>query len=121
MMFSFPLWFSERMNWKRGRCPNPRFIKSSRGKGFLYDNRREEEAACPAQTRLVGITKKGGFTMTILEKVKLLEKYIAVDVSAVDPVMELAIEKLLKREASRLDELKQRLLKQKTEFAEKYA
>ncbi len=58
--------------------------------------------------------------MTILEKVKLLERYIAVDVAAIDPVMELAIEKLLKREASRLDELKQRLLKQKTEFEEKY-
>jgi hypothetical protein len=58
--------------------------------------------------------------MTILEKVKLLEKYIGIDVSAIDPVMELAIEKLLKREAFRLDELKQRLLKQKTEFEEKY-
>jgi hypothetical protein len=58
--------------------------------------------------------------MTTLEKVKLLEKYIAADVSTIDPVMELAIEKLLKREASRLDELRQRLLKQKTEFEEKY-
>ena len=58
--------------------------------------------------------------MTILEKVKLLEKYIAVDVSAIDPVMELAIEKLLKREASRLDELKQRLLRQKIEFEKRY-
>jgi hypothetical protein len=58
--------------------------------------------------------------MTILEKVKLLERYIAVDVAAIDPVIELAIEKLLKREASRMDELKQRLLKQKTEFEEKY-
>jgi hypothetical protein len=58
--------------------------------------------------------------MTILEKVKLLERYIAVDVAAIDPVMELTIEKLLKREASRMDELKQRLLMQKTEFEEKY-
>ena len=58
--------------------------------------------------------------MTVLEKVKLLERYIAVDVAAIDPVMELAIEKLLKREASRMDELKQRLLRQKTEFEEKY-
>ena len=58
--------------------------------------------------------------MTILEKVKLLERYISVDDSAVDPVIELAIEKLLKREASRIDELKQRLSKQKTEFEEKY-
>jgi hypothetical protein len=58
--------------------------------------------------------------MTILEKVKLLERYIAVDVAAIDPVIELAIEKLLKREASRMDELKQRLLRQKTEFEEEY-
>lgn len=58
--------------------------------------------------------------MTVLEKVKLLEKYIAVDDSSVDQVMELAIEKLLKREATRLDELKQRLLKQQTEFEKKH-
>ena len=58
--------------------------------------------------------------MTVLEKVKLLERYIAVDVAAVDPVVNLAIEKLLKREASRMDELKQRLLQQKIGFEEKY-
>ena len=58
--------------------------------------------------------------MTILEKVKLLERYIAVDVAAIDPVMDLTIEKLLKREASRVDELKQRLLVQKSEFEAKY-
>jgi len=58
--------------------------------------------------------------MTILEKIKLLERYVAVDVAAVDPVVELAIEKLLKREASRIDELKQRLLRQKIAFEEKY-
>ena len=58
--------------------------------------------------------------MTILEKVKLLERYIAADVAAIDPVMDLTIEKLLKREASRMDELRQRLLAQKSEFEEKY-
>jgi len=58
--------------------------------------------------------------MTILEKVKLLERYIAVDVTTTDPVIELAIEKLLKREAARMHELKQRLLKQEAEFEEKY-
>jgi hypothetical protein len=63
---------------------------------------------------------KGDITMSILDKVRLLEKYIAVDVSTIDPVVELAIEKLLKREASRLDDLRQRLLKQKSEFEEKY-
>jgi hypothetical protein len=72
------------------------------------------------QIRLVGIRMKGGITMNILDKVKLLEKYIAVDVSTIDPVVELAIEKLLKREASRLDELRQRLLKQKIEFEKRY-
>ncbi|MBI5602878.1 MAG: hypothetical protein HY879_05945 [Deltaproteobacteria bacterium] len=58
--------------------------------------------------------------MNILEKVKLLEKVIAVDVTTIDPVLELAIEKLLKREAPRMDELKQRLLKQESEFEKKY-
>jgi len=58
--------------------------------------------------------------MTILEKVKILERYIAVDVAAIDPVMDMTIEKLLKREAFRMDELKQRLLMQKIEFEEKY-
>ena len=58
--------------------------------------------------------------MAILEKVKLLEQYVAFDASAVDPVVELAIEKLLKREASRMDELKQRLLIQTAEFEKKY-
>ena len=58
--------------------------------------------------------------MTVLEKIKLLEKYIAVDLSNIDPVLELAIEKLLKREVSRMDELKQRLLLQETVFEEKY-
>jgi len=58
--------------------------------------------------------------MTVLEKVKLLERYIADDVEAIDPVMELAIDKLLQREVSRMDELKQRLLRQRSEFEEKY-
>ncbi len=58
--------------------------------------------------------------MTILEKVKLLERYIAVDLAAIDPVMDLTIEKLLRREASRMDELRQRLLTQKSEFEKKY-
>lgn len=49
---------------------------------------------------LPSISKKGGLRMTFVEKVKVLEKYIAVDDSSVDQVMELAIEKLLKREAT---------------------
>jgi len=58
--------------------------------------------------------------MTTLEKVKLLEEYVAVDGTGVDPVVELAIEKLLKRESSRMGELKQRLLKQQAAFERKY-
>jgi hypothetical protein len=50
----------------------------------------------------------------------LLEKYIAVDATAIDPVIDLSIEKLLKREANRMDKLKQRLLRQRTEYEEKY-
>jgi hypothetical protein len=68
----------------------------------------------------VKANQKGDFTMNILEKVKLLEKYIAVDATAIDPVMNLSIEKLLKRETSRMDKLKQRLLIQKAEYEEKY-
>jgi len=58
--------------------------------------------------------------MTILNKIKLLEEYVSVDASVIDPVVELAIEKLLKREASRMNELRRHLLEQKTEFEEKY-
>jgi len=58
--------------------------------------------------------------MTVLEKVKMLEQYIVADNAAVDPVIELVIGKLLRREASRIDELKQRLLEQQAEFEEKY-
>lgn len=47
--------------------------------------------------------------MNILEEVKLLEKYIAIDATAIDPVVNMSIEKLLKRESSRMDKLKQRL------------
>lgn len=58
--------------------------------------------------------------MNVLEKVKILERYVAKDTNALDPVVELTIEKLLKREASRMDELRQRLLQQKQAFEEKY-
>jgi hypothetical protein len=58
--------------------------------------------------------------MSILRKVKLLEEYIAADASAIDPAVKLAVEELLKREACRMDELKQRLLRQKTDLEKKY-
>lgn len=58
--------------------------------------------------------------MTVLEKVKLLEEYIAANAASVDPAIEMTIEKLLRREASRMNQLRQRLLKQTNEFEEKY-
>jgi len=33
--------------------------------------------------------------MTVLEKIKILERYVAIDPSMIDPVMERAIDKLL--------------------------
>lgn len=58
--------------------------------------------------------------MTVLEKVKILEKHIAADAAAIDPVVELAIEKLLRREAARIDEIRQGLAGQIAEFEKKY-
>lgn len=58
--------------------------------------------------------------MNVLEKVKILERYVSADTGAIDPVMELTIEKLLQREASRMADLKQRLIQQKQGFEEKY-
>ncbi|MEW6381169.1 MAG: hypothetical protein AB1611_16395 [bacterium] len=59
--------------------------------------------------------------MTILDKVKELEKYIASGKSAVDPVMDIALDKLLEREIGRMLELRIRLANQLKEFEEKYA
>ena len=58
--------------------------------------------------------------MNVLENVKILERYVSADANAVDPVVEMTIEKLLKREASRMTDLKERLLRQKRSFEEKY-
>ena len=46
--------------------------------------------------------------ITTLEKVKRLEQYIAADGSAVDPVIHMAIDKLMEREIRRLLKLKAR-------------
>ena len=58
--------------------------------------------------------------MTTLEKMKRLEKYLASDVSASDPVLDLTIEKLLKRETARVTDIQQRLMKQVEEFEDRY-
>ena len=58
--------------------------------------------------------------MTTLEKVKRLEKYIAADAAAFDPVLDITIEKLLKRESARVGDIQQRLMKQLEEFEDRY-
>jgi hypothetical protein len=59
--------------------------------------------------------------MTTLEKVRRLEQYIAADSSAVDPVIYMAIDKLMQREITRLLELKAHLADQLEKFEKKYA
>jgi len=59
--------------------------------------------------------------ISTLEKVKRLEQYLAVDSSAIDPVLQMAIDKLLARETARLSELKKRLAAQLKGFEEHYA
>ena len=58
--------------------------------------------------------------MTTLEKVKRLEKYLAIDSSAIDPVLQMAIDKLLAREIERMCKLKNRLAIQLAKFEECY-
>lgn len=60
-------------------------------------------------------------TMTTLQKVRRLERYIATDSSAVDPVIHMAIDKLLEREITRLLKLKARLAEQLEEFEKRYS
>ena len=54
--------------------------------------------------------------LTVLEKVRRLEEYIAVNHSAIDPVVETTINKLLSREFHRLTNLKAHLMDQLAEF-----
>ncbi|MHB8830462.1 MAG: hypothetical protein ACYC6Q_13165 [Syntrophales bacterium] len=58
--------------------------------------------------------------MTVLEKIKVLERYVSVDPSMIDSVMEMAIDKLLKREATRMGDMHLRINDQITAFEAKY-
>ena len=57
---------------------------------------------------------------TTLEKVKRLEQYLMLDPVAIDPILDLTINKLLTREFNRLAELKARLVRQLQAFEEQY-
>jgi len=59
--------------------------------------------------------------MTTLEKVRRLEQYLTVDSSGVDPVLDMAVDKLLAREIERMRQLKKRLTAQLAAFEEHYA
>ena len=58
--------------------------------------------------------------MTVLEKIKVLERYVSVDPSMIDSVMEMAIDKLLKREATRMGDMHLRINDQIAAFEAKY-
>ena len=58
--------------------------------------------------------------MTVLEKIKILERYVAIDPSMIDPVMEMAIDKLLKRETTRMGDMHLRINDQISAFEAKY-
>lgn len=58
---------------------------------------------------------------TTLEKVRRLEQYIAGEESAaIDPLLDMTVEKLLKREIFRMQELKLRLTEQLQKFEQQY-
>jgi hypothetical protein len=59
--------------------------------------------------------------MTTLEKIKRLEQYLAVDHTSFDPVLDMTIEKLMRRELKRVLDLKARLSEQIAEFENRYS
>jgi hypothetical protein len=64
--------------------------------------------------------KRARWKMTVLEKIKILERYVAIDPSMIDPVMEMAIDKLLKRETTRVGDMHLRIDGQIAAFEVKY-
>ena len=58
---------------------------------------------------------------TALEKVRRLEQYIAVNSAAVDPVLDVTLDKLLARETARMLDLKARLANELANFEKRYA
>lgn len=58
--------------------------------------------------------------ISTLEKVKQLEKYLAINDSAIDPVVEKTISKLFVREHDRMVELKTRLAMELSQFEKRY-
>ncbi len=59
--------------------------------------------------------------MTTLEKIKRLEQYLAGDSTLFDPVLDMTIEKLIRRELNRLLDLKRRLNDQIGKFEHQYS
>ena len=59
--------------------------------------------------------------LTTLEKIKLLEQYLSVDNSTVDPVLDKTINKLLERERARVLQIKDRLSDQYKGFEKNYS
>ncbi|MCX5977036.1 MAG: hypothetical protein NTV33_09490 [Coprothermobacterota bacterium] len=58
--------------------------------------------------------------MTILEKIQILERYVSVDPSMIDSVLEMAIDKLLKRETMRMGDMHLRINDQVVAFEAEY-
>ena len=58
--------------------------------------------------------------MQTLEKLKRLEQYILLDQTAIDPVLDITLDKLLSREFNRMATLKTRLIKQLQTFEKQY-
>ncbi|MCL4858612.1 MAG: hypothetical protein KJZ93_04370 [Caldilineaceae bacterium] len=56
--------------------------------------------------------------MTTLEKVRRLEQYVAAEPAIADPVLDAALGKLIHREATRIIDLRSRLLAQCRRFEE---